>query len=124
MTTLRDLMGRARRHMDAARAPYADRPTSLYAAGSVGDQLRAVVRREPDEAIDVAQPRLREFEAPRMETNHVEDRPRRSAGPVSRRQAGRHDLLQATLRSPAALRRAMIVHEVLRPPVALRDDRR
>ena len=124
MTTLGDLLNRARRQMDAPRAPYADRPTSLYAAGSVGDQLRAVVRREPEAFVDVAPPRPREFAVPQMDTEHVEDRPRRVTGPAARQQAGRGDLLRATLRSPSALRRALIVHELLSPPVALRDERR
>jgi hypothetical protein len=131
MTTLRDLMNRARRQMDAARAPYADRPTALYAAGSVGDQLRAVVRPQAPQSNDPAirardveppPPREREFEVPVMPTDLVEDRPQRAVGPVTRHQAGQRDLMRAMLHSPAALRRAIVVNEILRPPVGLRDD--
>ena len=120
MTSLRELWRRARIHAEAARVQSLDRPTSLFAAGSVGNQIRAVVRPETPVAPE-ATPRPRDFPVERMATD-VENRPARTQRrtPMVRSSRSR---LAAELRSPAALRRAIVMREILGPPTALRDER-
>lgn len=106
-----------------------DRPTSLYSAGTVGGQT--IRRPEPVDrdvietpASDTPPPRQREFTVEPMSTD-VEHPRRRSTGQRrtlsgQRQRASIHQLL----RSPGSLRAAIVVSEVLGPPVALRDERR
>ncbi len=106
-----------------------DRPTSLYSAGTVGGQT---IRRPPSvdrddietPVGDMPPPRQREFTVAPMPTD-VENRQRRTAS-QQRSMAGRRQRasIHRLLRSPESLRAAIVVSEVLGPPVSLRDERR
>ena len=109
---------------EAAGTP--DRPTSLYSAGTVGGQTPR--RPLPDSAVpsDMGAQRSRDFTVEPEATTNVEQRrsrPRPVAAPQHIR-VNQGTRLRAMLRSPQSLRTAIVVSEVLGPPVALRDERR
>ncbi|CAA9556329.1 MAG: hypothetical protein AVDCRST_MAG33-1315 [uncultured Thermomicrobiales bacterium] len=105
-----------------------DRPGSLYAAGAVGERLPAVARREARLAAtdsDIGPARTERGERARPTPGDRPGRPTRSTAepPPERERDARADLM-AALRSPSALRTAVLLREVLDAPVALRDDPR
>ncbi len=110
-----------------------DRPTSLYSAGTVGGQTP---RRPPPvdrdgietpasdtPPSDTPPPRQRDFAVEPMATDNVERR-RQSVAQRRRFAAPQRAPIHALLRSPGSLRAAIVVSEVLGPPVSLRDERR
>lgn len=125
---LRQLADVVREQVEAARPPAGPpiRPTSLREAGAVGESAegRDRSRRLPasDSETGIAH---RDLYPERPVVNDQDPRVRRSpVQPLSRapRPESREAFL-AALRSPAALRTAILVREVLDPPLALRDDR-
>lgn len=136
MSAFRDLVGSVREQWDTAVAQaqaqaQADRqppvrPTSLRESGSTGasDGERARMRQDrarnqnPQGARDNRYP-----EGPPPNDREAHSRRRPLVQPLVRvpRTDSRTALLTA-LRSPASLRTAILVREVLDPPVALRGD--
>jgi hypothetical protein len=108
---------------EAAGTP--DRPTSLYSAGTVGGQTPR--RRGPaaeQDVNDIGPARSRDFSVDPMSTGDVESRRARPVTAPRRIPVNQGTRLRAMLRSPQSLRTAIVVSEVLGPPVALRDERR
>jgi hypothetical protein len=110
---------------EAAGTP--DRPTSLYSAGTVGGPTPR--RPLPDSAVpsDMGAQRSRDFTVEPEATTNVEEQRRPRQRPVTaprRIPVNQGTRLRAMLRSPQSLRTAIVVSEVLGPPVALRDERR
>jgi len=101
-----------------------DRPSSLYAAGAVGEGSSAVVRREArlvatEGDVDPARTGRGERTLPTPRDRPV--RAIRSTTEPPPRGDARAELM-AALRSPSALRTAILLREVLDPPVALRGE--
>jgi hypothetical protein len=101
---------------DATGTP--DRPTSLYAAGTVGGLTPRRTASASGEASDTL-----ERDVP-MPTGDVERRRPRPAPAPQRARVNQGTRLRVMLRSPQSLRTAIVVSEVLGPPVALRDEGR
>ncbi len=124
MTAWRDLLTALRRGVRSRHLPARSRPTSLFEAGSVGSGERQVP--SPDPNSRASEPRSRRQnlypEAP------VEANPslrRRRAEPVAaRRRTDSRAALRVALSSSGSLRTAVLLREILDPPVALREDRR
>jgi len=137
MTAFRDLVGSVREQWNTAiaeaqaqaqaerQAPI--RPTSIHAAGSTGasDVERARMRqdraRDPETGLA-----HRDLYPERPVVNDREPRSRhRPPVPALSRapQTASRAALLTALRSPASLRTAILVREVLDPPLALRDER-
>lgn len=130
MQRLRDLLTTARGGSRSGADRSMLRPGSLFEAGSVGQRPGARDQRASAPAEDVTmgrRQRTRSSEDVPGATSEAETglRPRRAAvgerDPSSRPNV--RPELAAALRSPAALRTAMILREVLDVPVALRDER-
>ncbi len=127
MSLFRDLANAVRDQMELAReqAQPPIRPTSLYAAGATGEPDQQRPRSPSSPARDIAVRRegrniYPEGAAPDDQLQQTRRRP-----PVAARQAPRSDsraALLTALRSPASLRTAILVREILDPPVALRGD--
>ena len=103
-----------------------DRPGSLYAAGAVGQGAVTIPRREvrPDAIesdIDPTRAGRREAARPAPGDRPVRDVPGTTVAPPGR--DARTDLM-AALQSPATLRTAILLREILDTPVALRDSPR
>ncbi|MEJ7900353.1 MAG: hypothetical protein WKF63_00790 [Thermomicrobiales bacterium] len=136
MTAFRDLVSSVREQWDTAvaqaqaqsqgerQAPV--RPTSIHAAGSTGASDVERARMRQDRARGQDSQGARDNTHPEGAVpNDQELRPRRrspvqASAPVPRSDS-RTALLTA-LRSPASLRTAILLREVLDPPVALRGD--
>ena len=128
MQRLRDLLTTARGGSRSGPNQSTLRPGSLFAAGSVGERPGARDQRASAPAEDVTMRR-------RQRTGSSEDAPEAGIERRLRRPAPgganaatattkvRPELV-AALRSPAALRTAVILREVLDAPIALRDERR
>jgi hypothetical protein len=101
---------------EAAGSP--DRPTSLYSAGTTGGLTPRRTASASGEASDTL-----ERDVP-MPTGDVERRRPRPATAPQRARVNQGTRLRVMLRSPQSLRTAIVVSEVLGPPVALRDERR
>lgn len=106
----------------------ADRPNALFAAGRVGTpserrtSTRPAQPAQPSRSTRPARPRV--VDAANAPT--AEELPRRQPTPVAvrPRQATPRGRIVLALRSPAAVRQAIVVSEVLAPPVALRQGAR
>lgn len=133
MTAFRDLVGSVREQWDTAvaqaqaerQAPI--RPTSIHAAGATGasDVERARMRQDrarDQEARTERNDRYPEGAAPNDQDARSRRRPPVQALSRVPRADSRAALMTA-LGSRASLRTAILVREVLDPPVALRDDR-
>lgn len=137
MTAFRDLVGSVREQWNTALAQAQEqaqagrqapmRPTSLYAAGSVGEPVAGSNRpRQPlagDPETGIVH---RNLYPERPVVNDQEPRAhRRPPVPALSRapQTDSRAALLTALRSPASLRTAILVREVLEPPLALRDER-
>ena len=97
-----------------------DRPTSLYSAGTVGGPTPR--RREPgleQDVNDMGPARSREPAPTNVEERRSRAVPQQRRAPVRPRTP-----IRALLRSRESLRAAIVVSEVLGPPVALREERR
>lgn len=124
MTAFRDLVDSVRQQWDAAVAQAQEerrepvRPTSIYAAGSVGtsDADRARMRQDRSNRDNL----YPEGAAPDDQAQRTRRRP--VAEPVRLSRTDSRAALMTALRSPASLRTAILVREVLDPPVALRGD--
>jgi hypothetical protein len=121
MKAFREALDQIRDQIEAAKLHPPDRPTSLYAAGAVGGgKARPEHPRSSETAESTGRPR--EFPVEVTSTD-VEARRPRIAKPVARSRPGQAIMLRAALRSPASLRTAILVSEVMEPPIALRKDR-
>ena len=132
MSLFRDIADAVREQMEIARAeaegrprPAPVRPTSLREAGAVGSPRPGTSRPAPQGP----QGRTRDFQAssdnaypegPPVDEQRARRRPQVQAPRVAR--TGSAAALRVALRSPSALRTAILVREVLDPPVALRGD--
>jgi hypothetical protein len=105
MRSIRSMLDQVREQIEAAGTTPM-RPTSLQASTMWPDRLE---RRSnpPPEPVDDVEAR----------------RPRPAPRPVARPPAAPSTSLRATLRNPASLKTAMVLREVLGPPVGLRDPR-
>jgi len=99
-----------------------DRPTSLYQSGSVGRQQRAPAQRPAEEPMmDVPGPRHRGRDA---EIDVVPGRRRPKVTPTQGPLSPRANSLRSMLANPGSLRTAILIGEVLGPPVSQRDEQR
>lgn len=117
MQRLRDVI---RSLEEQAARPPAARPNSLYEAGRVGsapgerpDRMEA----PQDARIDSAAELTAEERTTRREPRRPVARTQRTAAPM----AGR---IRSTLRDPASLQTAILLREVLDPPVSRRPRKR
>lgn len=132
MSLFRDIADAVREQMEIARAQAQQppvRPTSLREAGAVGASRPGNPRPVPQGAQGAQAPRgrNRDFQATSDNTYPegpaVDDQRARRRPPVEVKRVaptGSAAALRIALRSPSALRTAILVREVLDPPVALR----
>ncbi|HEV2526883.1 MAG TPA: hypothetical protein VGT61_00315 [Thermomicrobiales bacterium] len=104
-----------------------DRPGSLWESGSVGepqDGRDAERPRNPNRSqrSDPRRPQVLSIEEQEWQKPSTE-RPRQRVEPVVTWPQTEADRLAAALRDPASLRTAVLLREVLDPPLALRDER-
>lgn len=121
-----DLIRRVRDHVpggerDSAPSPSRlnDRPGALFAAGTVGAR-RVSPRTEPQPPARSSPPGfVASADAPT-----AEERPRRQPSQATIRQlrATPRGRIILALHSPAAVRQAIVLREVLDPPVGLRNE--
>lgn len=121
-----DLVRRVREHLPLGQQtqPEAqhwlnDRPGALFAAGSVGTR-RVPARSERQQPSRPGPPGFVES----ADAPTAEERPRRQASQATIRQlrATPRGRIILALHSPSAVRQAMVLREVLDPPVALRGE--
>ena len=130
MSLFRDIANAVREQMDLARAQAEGqvpaRPTSLREAGAVGEPNEGRQRPRPPQAgQEDARASQNNVYPERSVPNDQDLRSRRRTPVQAPSRAPRSDsrtALIAALRSPASLRTAVLVREVLDPPVALRGD--
>ena len=134
MSTFRDLVNTVREQWETAvaeaqgQAPKREpiRPTSLREAGSTGTSDVERARMRQDRARDQDPQGARDNRYPEvLPPNDQDARARRRPPAQVLARAPRSDsrtALLTALRSPASLRTAILVREVLDPPVALRGD--
>ena len=122
---VRDRIPLPRRPMSEPPHWLADRPGALFAAGSVGAQggegrRRSSTRPEPARPARPGPPGFVDS----ADAPTAEELPRRQRSPVTVRelQATPRGRIMLALRSPGAVRQAMVLSEVLAPPVALRES--
>ena len=123
MRRFSDLLREARdQAMLAVSEGASDRPTSLYQAGAVGGNERKRPTPPVDDmsTMDVGEVRHHGRDAA------IDVVPGRRVRPnvVAQRRAIATGSLRSMLASPTSLRTAMVISEVLGPPVSLRDRRR
>ncbi|MBA2469549.1 MAG: hypothetical protein H0V37_09110 [Chloroflexia bacterium] len=126
MSLFRELANAVREQMDLARAQSQPpiRPTSIYAAGATGEPDQQRPRSPSSPARDIAARREGRNIYPEGPIPNNEASARRRP-PVATRQVPQGDsraALLTALRSPASLRTAILVREILDPPVALRGN--
>lgn len=117
MQRLRDLVQSLEEQ--AARPP-AERPTSVFQAGRVGQREGAAgaqTQRREDRPIDSADNLAAEERTPRRQPRAPVARAPRPAAPSAQR-------IRSTLRDPESLQTAILLREVLDPPVSRRPRRR
>lgn len=127
MSLFRDIANAVREQMDLARAQTQPpvRPTSLREAGAVGGPREGGNRPPEARAGDRETGMVHRNLYPEGPTANDQELRSRRRPPVQARAAARSDsraALLTALRSPASLRTAILVREVLDPPVALRGD--
>ncbi len=132
MSTFRDLVNSVREQWDTAvaeaqgqgrnRAPI--RPTSLDAAGSTGasDADRARMRQSRTESQQARTTRDNLYPEGPAPNDQSQRQRRRPVVETRKPRTDSRAALLIALRSPASLRTAILVKEVLDPPVALRGD--
>lgn len=136
MSLFRDIADAVREQMDIARAeaegrprPAPVRPTSLREAGAVGSPRPGNPQPAQAGGPPGPQGRSREFsvgsdnaypEGRTVDEQRARRRPPAEVRRVARTGSGA--ALRVALRSPSALRTAILVREVLDPPMALRGD--
>lgn len=125
MSAFRELLNAFRDQARAAPPQPPGRPTSLYEAGSVGGaRQRVTPASAPHDATQgELSPHRNLYPESPMTPAEAPRRPPRAAVAAPRRPDSR-TALRAALRSPASLRTAILLREVLDPPVSLREDRR
>jgi len=103
-----------------------DRPGALFADGSVGSPgtRRTSTRPRPTQPARPARPGPPGF-VDSADAPTAEELPRRQRTAAATRElrATPRGRIILALRSPAAVRQAIVLREVLDPPVALRDER-
>jgi len=108
MKRFNELVREIREQAALASGGSLDRPTSLYQAGTVGREQRAPAQLPADEPMmDEARGRRRPTVEP-------------SRAPV----AARAYSVRSMLANPQSLRTAIVIGEVLGPPVSMRDEQR
>ena len=120
MQRLRNLIETALNETGESPRRYADRPGALFASGSVGEPGGRERQRDASPAAGRAD------EWSGDDRDQSPPRRRRPAGSdqaVAATPADARASLMAALRTPSALRNAVLLREVLDPPIALRDDR-
>jgi len=125
MSAWRNLLDALRGGGQSTEPPSRSRPTSLFEAGATGgdDDRRPRLRpRLPDTPDDRKNRRSVYPEAPLAASPAV--RRQTAEPPPARPRTSSRTALRVALRSPASLRTAILLREVLDPPVALRGDRR
>lgn len=129
MRNLRDLIKQSTESLRAAQPGPPVRPNSLYAAGAVGNPVRVRPRpRTPKNDSETEGDRFVHrdiYPEKKFETDITErrERSRASVAPPRGTGADRAAAVRQALRSAASLRTAMLVREVLDPPISLREDR-
>ncbi len=134
MDRLRHLIETGTETASPEMARFNSRPGELFAAGAVGGRQLAVPQRE--DALERVDSDIGRLQRPRQATPvrlRMQNQPgQRSPGSTSpTREPDRapasdritRATIRTALRTPASLRLAIILREVLDPPVALRDER-
>jgi hypothetical protein len=133
MSTFRELVGSVREQWETAMAEVQGqaprppaRPTSLREAGSTGASDAERARTRQDRAGESASTRDNRYPESQPPNDQDARGRRRPATPpvASRSLPDPGNALRAALRSPASLRTAILVREVLDPPLALRNEDR
>lgn len=109
MRRLGDLLRDLRDRATFASGGSLDRPTSLYQAGNVGGEYRTRVTQPPAEE---------------PMTDEVPSRRRPGVTPTQAPVSARTLALRSMLANPRSLRTAIVISEVLGPPVSQRYDSR
>ncbi len=120
MQRLRNLIETALNETGESPRRYADRPGALFASGSVGEPGGRERQRDTSPAAG----RADEWPGDDREQSPRRRRPAGSDQAAAATPADARTNLMAALRSPSALRNAVLLREVLDPPIALRDERR
>jgi hypothetical protein len=128
MQSLRDMIKSTQEAVRAAQEEQAraQRPTSLYGAGSAGQLEPGAFRPRFPLAEQEVQPDVYPERQPVGETESHRNRPSKLSAPVTPHRDSREAraaALRRVLSSPSSLQTAFLVREVLDPPVALREDR-